>query len=1133
MPLPELDRQNDWPTVEAVSELVSQWLAEAATLPPDPAGQQLADLLGDPAGLAFAVGFVDRVVRPDDNRTAARNMSELARGTPTFLPAHLRAAVRLGGVTAPLAPTPVTTAARAALRRLVGHLVLDSRPDKLGPALARVRAQGMRCNVNLLGEAVLGRREADRRLSGTRALIARDDVDYVSIKVSATTAPHQPFAFEETVNEVVDRLRPLYLEAARTGTFINLDMEEYRDLEMTMAVFQRLLTEPALTGLRAGIVLQAYLPDALGALHRLEAWAGERLAAGGAPIKVRLVKGANLPMETIEAERHGWPLATWGSKVETDANYKRCLDWALRPEHAGHLHVGIAGHNLFDVAWSWLLANRRGVTEAVEYEMLLGMATTQAEVVRRHVGGLLLYTPIVSPAEFDVAIAYLVRRLEEGASPENFMSAVFDLGTDAAAFARERDRFAASLEVLASTPDPVAHRNQDRTAEPTRAPGEPFGNAPDTDPAIPANQRWAAEIRTRPDRGTLGADLVEAGRVATESELDQVMGRLTASDWPSLSPAARADVLDRAGLELEGRRAELMAVAADETGKTLDQSDPEVSEAVDFAHWYAHLARELETVDGAVAEASGVVAVTPPWNFPIAIPAGMIMSALAAGATVAVKPAPESPRTAAVVLEALWAAGVPRDALALLTLDEDALGRQFIGHPTVSRVMLTGSWETAELFRGFRPGLEVLAETSGKNAIIVTPSADLDLAAADVAASAFGHAGQKCSAASLVVLVGPVARSRRFREQLLDAVNSLRVGWPENASSQMGPLVTPPGKKLRRGLTELGEGENWVLQPQQLDDTDRLWSPGIRAHVKPGSEFHRTEYFGPVLGVMSARDLAEAIDIVNGTDFGLTSGLHSLDSAEIEQWLGEIKAGNLYVNRGTTGAIVQRQPFGGWKKSAVGPTAKAGGVNTLVPLVRWRTAEAAADPALVLDQRVRRVVRAHPHPMLERAAASDERAWQAEFGIARDVQGLAGERNIVRYLPWDGPALVRASDPDATLEALRSVIAALRAGVTPALSVSSELPDATEQALNALGVEVRIERRDDFLRRVVNLTGRLRHVGAGGDAVAAAASQELTIYRGELVEAGRVEMLPWLLEQAVSITAHRFGSPDHLTDALL
>ena len=275
---------------------------------------------------------------------------------------------------APLAPWLSVPITRRVLRGLVGHLVLDSRPRRLARGIRRLHDEGVALNINLLGEAVLGHAQALERRDGTIRLIERADVDYVSLKVSSVVAPHSPWGFDASVAAIVAELEPVYEAALRTGTFVNLDMEEYRDLDLTVEVFTRLLSQPRFANLHAGIVLQAYLPDAMGAYDRLLEFARERVAQGGAPIKVRVVKGANLSMEKVDAEWHGWPLATWHSKEETDAQYKRILERALTVANTAAVRVGVAGHNLFDLAYAWLLAQERGVTDAMDVEMLLGMA---------------------------------------------------------------------------------------------------------------------------------------------------------------------------------------------------------------------------------------------------------------------------------------------------------------------------------------------------------------------------------------------------------------------------------------------------------------------------------------------------------------------------------------------------------------------------------------------------------------------------------------------------------------------------------------------------------------------------------------------------------------------------------------
>ncbi len=1134
--------------------LVRQWLEQAAQVPTARSAELLAGVLRDPKGLAFTVGFVDEVVRPEDTRVAARSLRRLASQVPEFLPWWMRSAVRVGGAMAPVLPDVVVPISRRVLRQMVSHLIIDSRPKRLGASIAKLRRGGVKLNMNLLGEAVLGKDEAARRLAGTKQLLARDDVDYVSIKVSSTVAPHSHWAFDRAVEDIVEQLTPLFEIAADapTNKFVNLDMEEYRDLDLTIAVFIRLLDKPQFHKLSAGIVLQTYLPDALAAMIRLQEWSAQRRADGGADIKVRVVKGANLPMEVVEADVHGWPLATWHSKQESDTNYKRVLDYALTPERLANVRVGIAGHNLFEIAYSWLLAKDRGISDGIEYEMLLGMAQGQAQAVTSTVGSLRLYTPVVAPDHFDVAIAYLIRRLEEGAATENFMSAVFDLVDNDELFAREQTRFVDSVRALdRDVPEP--NRVADRHASTPVSTRNDFRNCPDTDPAVAGNRVWAQQIVAAARDSQAGVATIDAAHVSDAASLERLLGDAASggAEWGATPAAQRAAILRDVGAALEANRALLIEVAMSETGKTVDQADPEISEAVDFAYYYADQAEALADVDGAVFKPDQLTLITPPWNFPLAIPTGSTLAALAAGSGVVLKPAGQARRCGGVLADIMWNAGVPRSALTLLDVDEQELGAELICDERINRVILTGGYETAALFRTFRPELPLLAETSGKNAIIVTPSADIDLAVKDIVASAFGHAGQKCSAASLVVLVGSVATSQRFRNQLIDAVTSLSVGSPFDLDTQVSRVVETPAGKLLSGLTELGEGETWWVEPKLVDadGDDRLWSPGVRANVARGSAYHHTEYFGPILGVMTARDLDEAIDIVNEIEYGLTSGIHSLDEDEVAVWLERIQAGNLYVNRGITGAIVRRQPFGGWKRSAIGAGAKAGGPNYLFGLGSWRSAPAepsgapvsaavsalvdTAGPALAASDRI----------WLARCVASDAGAWRDVYAQAADVSGLTAERNILRYRPVETPVVIRFAAGGSQAELIRVAAAALAAESQASISSEQPLPNELVEALSRVNLDIAYEDARAWQRRLQGSgaavgdrsIARVRLIGAPAAElfVAADGRPDVAVWADPVTESGRVELLPFLREQAVSITAHRFGTPSQLAHEVI
>ncbi len=1076
-------------------ELVERWLRQAAIGATDDDREvtgRLKELIEDPDGVAFTMRFVDRVVRPEANRVGASQLASLTRSGrkfPGFLSSLDRLLLRAGGLVGPVLPGVVMPLARRRMRQLVGHLVVDAEPEALAAHLAARRGGGFEQNVNLLGEAVLGEREAARRFEATAELLTQPDVDYVSIKVSAVASQLEPWAWDEGLDRIAERLVELFRRAAAASppTFINLDMEEYHDLELTIAAFTRVLDLPEFASLDAGIVLQAYLPDSFDALRELVAWSNKRHERSGGEIKIRLVKGANLAMERVDAAIHGWEQAPYGSKADTDANYVRCLDWVVRPENTASVRVGVASHNFFHVALAHLTAAARGVGDRIEIEMLQGMAPAEARVVRDDVDGLLLYTPIVAEADFDVAISYLFRRLEENSAADNFMRSLFSLEPGRPTFAAEADRFKASVRDRAA-PLVGPRRQQHRPAPASHAtiqglaPDE-FVNEPDTDPVLPSSRTWARDVGAI-DRFTP----VTTAETTEISAVDSILATARASAWSGLGATERRQALHGAADELARRRGDLINAMMHEGNKTFAQADPEVSEAIDFARYYGVRAGELESQPvGHHFAPFGVVAVVPPWNFPVAIPAGGVASALAAGNSVVFKPAPESPRCAEIVAEAFWAAGVPRDALQFVRTPENEVGKHLI--TSVDAVILTGASETADLFRSWRADLPLFAETSGKNSLIITENADVDLAVADLVASAFGHSGQKCSAASLAICVGELADSPRFLRQLTDAVESLAIGKVSDPETSMGPLIGPANDRLQRGLTKLDAGERWLVEPRLIDPSTNLWSPGVRLDVAPGSWFHQTECFGPVLGVMRAKTLDEAIQIQNSSDFGLTGGIHSLDPNEIERWLGQVEVGNAYVNRAITGAIVNRQPFGGWKRSAVGPGAKAGGPNYVRQL------------GTVTDTRTR------DQAWLEAAFGSDIVAWNDHFSADHDPTDLFCEANIFRYRPLERVVLRIGPGAD-PLEVERVAAGALRCGTEIVRSDT-----ATESA-------------EAFVRRIAHLgVDRIRVVGGLEPGVVAAANAAgIHVASQPVVGDGRVELLHLLREQAVSRTLHRFGN---------
>jgi RHH-type transcriptional regulator, proline utilization regulon repressor / proline dehydrogenase / delta 1-pyrroline-5-carboxylate dehydrogenase len=1074
---------------------------------------KLARLINDPVGKAFTFAMVDQVFRSHNPSIASRRWRRLLRtfGVPRFLPLLDRVLIQVGAIASHVVPGIVMMNVAARMRSDSARVILPGEKAPLHRYLQKRKVDGFRINLNHLGEAVLGEEEALHRFEVVSKHLDDPAIEYVSIKISSIFSQISLIAWSETLVEIKDRLRILYRRAQKLRKFVNLDMEEYRDLHLTVSAFRELLDEPEFLSLSAGIVLQAYLPESFLVQKELTEWAQTRLASGGAQIKIRLVKGANLAMEAVEAELHGWNPAPYPTKADTDANFRRMLEFGCLRENAQAVRLGVASHNLFDVALALTLRDSNGVAEHVEIEMLEGMANHQARAVREAAGGLLLYSPVVKQPDFLSAMAYLVRRLDENTAPENFLRQLFAMHLGSAEWEDQKRRFIQGW-VDRNSVSSVSRRSSLPIQFPFSKDGEKFGEKgvlPGSglgSKSIAFEKRagnevelikktssdecdWHCDFKNQPDSDWTQPAIRRKLEQAIEDwqpshlpelpELERMLesARMAQCEWNARGLAYRSEILYRAAAVMSQGRYETLACLRLDGKKAIAEADGEVSEAIDFARYYANTAQLPSDVSG---EPLGIVAVVSPWNFPYAIPAGGVLAALIAGNSVILKPSRATLQIAWLLTQQLWQAGIPRDVLHFYPCDNE-WGKKFLCDRRVSCVILTGSYETARRFQSWRPSLPLLAETSGKNAMVITAQADRELAIKDLVRSAFGHSGQKCSAASLAIVEAEVYDDPNFRRQLCDAASSLHAGPSIDRRSIVSQIVIDPSANLQRALTTLDEGEEWLLEPRRLDNESTCWSPGIKLGVEAGSWFHRTECFGPVLGLMRATSLKQATEWQNATDFGLTAGLHTLDPAEIDWWKDQVQAGNLYINRPITGAIVQRQPFGGWKKSCIGPGAKAGGPNYVRSF--YRVSEISNEE-------------------------NDYQAvWENHFAIEHDPSALKCESNVFRYRPSRG-VILRLEHGDARTITLAR-LAAKTTTTTLTISIREEVDDS------------------QFLAKLKDLAQSaefLRTISTPSDEVLAAAyTLGLNWINASILPKGRIELTRWLREQSISETRHRYG----------
>lgn len=915
----------------------------------------------DPDFRVKLLRFVDVLPTLRSGRAVADHIRQYFRGPA---PAIVHIGSGLAGQ-APFRPV-VSRVVREGVYAMAERFIAGDTPARAVARLIELRRKGVAYTADLLGEATLSEAEADvyleRYLELLRTLSEKAPGPKggpwegvapvnISVKLTALYSQLEPAAPDQVSERVRQRLRPLLRLAKLRGAFVNVDMEQHRYRDLLHRVFADAVREPEFRAHEdVGIVVQAYLKDALEDIRGLRALAIER----GAPITVRLVKGAYWEEERIVAAQNSWDVPVFEDKEATDYSFEACTDALL--DAWPHLRPAFGTHNPRSIAQAVVKARERGLPDAaLEFQTLYGMAEELREAVAAEGFRTRVYVPI---GEVIPGMAYLVRRLLENTSNQSW-------------FVREET--AASPEEVLAPPRPPAAR-QAPPAEETA-----FRNAP------PA-QFFVAETRTRMLSALGGvreefgrmyplligkerletrelaevtypaAPLTLIGRVsqATPDEADAAVERARRAfgAWRETPVRGRADILRRAAAIMEGRRFELAATMVFESAKPWHEADGDVVEAIDYLRYYALQAERLAApvpvadVPGEENflhhEGRGVAAVIAPWNFPLAIITGMSSAALVAGNAVILKPAAQSPIIAFKLAEIYREAGVPPDVVAYLPGPGSTVGQHLVEHPDIDVIAFTGSKEVglgilraaAEVAPGQRNVKRVIAEMGGKNAIIIDDDADLDQAVAGVVVSAFGYAGQKCSACSRLIVVG--SAYQETIERLGAAVESLVVGPPHDPATFVPPVISQSACRRIKGYVEEGSATAHVLAQAAVPvGGGHYVPPTVLTGVSASSRIAREEIFGPVLSVFQASDFEEALALALDSEFALTGGLFSRNPRNIERAKREFRVGNLYVNRKITGAVVGRQPFGGLRMSGVGD--KAGGPEYLLQFMDART----------------------------------------------------------------------------------------------------------------------------------------------------------------------------------------------------
>jgi RHH-type proline utilization regulon transcriptional repressor/proline dehydrogenase/delta 1-pyrroline-5-carboxylate dehydrogenase len=928
--------------------------------------------------------FVDVLASLNNGGEIVRHLGEYFADMDNGFAPVVQTGVRL----ARIAPWVSGHVLRWNVSGMARQFIAGKNPSDVLKTLRKRHRQGIGFTVDLLGEAVVSEKEATEYAARCFDLLEtlaknaarwRDPlgenselfpVVNLSVKISALYSQMNPADPADAIVHLAPKLRPLLRRARELGAFVNFDMESYAHKNTTLALFKSLFQEPEFHDWpHAGIVVQAYLRDSGKDLQDLISWGRAR----GTRFTVRLVKGAYWDYERIKAQQNGWKVPVYQQKSASDANFEALTRILL--ENESIVTSAFGSHNVRSIAHAQALADQLGIDRSrYEFQLLYGMAGPIKRALVDMGYRVREYCPV---GELLPGMSYLVRRLLENTSNEGFLRAKFSENVSEASLLRDPASLSSANGQQQHVPALRGYQPGDEKNGASRdtPPGDTYENASLVNFVHHESQEKlrAALIEVKKKLGQKYPLVIDGDRVWTDSTIasinpsrpDEVIGHVAEAGIPEAERAVqaareafnkwsftpfekRAALLERVAAIMDRRRFELSALEVYEVGKAWAEADGDIREAMDFCLFYAQQMRIIgppRLTQHVLGEESyqhywprGVTLVIAPWNFPLAILCGMVSAALVTGNTVIMKPAEQSAVVGAMLMEIFQEAGVPGGVLNFLPGKGRVIGQHLVDHKDIDMIAFTGSrevglriWESAGQTRpGQRELKRVVCEMGGKNAVIIDSDADLDEAIVDTVYSAFGYQGQKCSACSRLIVLEE--NYNRVMERLLSAAASLRVGNPEEPGITVGPVIDETAYKRIQEYIEIGCKESQLAyQKGDVPDKGFFIPPTIFTNVRPDNRVGCEEIFGPVLSVIKARDLDDAINIANSTDFALTAGFFSRSPANIERAKAELVAGNVYINRSCTGAVVGRHPFGGFKMSGGGT--KAGGGDYLLQFV--------------------------------------------------------------------------------------------------------------------------------------------------------------------------------------------------------
>ncbi|MDZ8080595.1 MAG: L-glutamate gamma-semialdehyde dehydrogenase [Nostoc sp. DcaGUA01] len=912
--------------------------------------------------------FIDTLPALHSKSEIASHLQEYLGDESVELPSALKGMLNFANpdsVPGQVAATTVGTA----VETLAHKYISGENIKQVIKTVERLRKEKMAFTIDLLGEAVITEAEAQSYLErylelmqqlveaskNWTAIPAIDEADgellpkvQVSVKLTAFYSQFDPLDAKGSEERVSDRIRILLRRAKELGAAVHFDMEQYAYKDITLNILKKLLLEEEFRQRTdIGITIQAYLRDSEEDVKNVISWLKQR----GYPLTIRLVKGAYWDQETIKSAQKHWPQPVYNDKAATDANFETITQLLL--ENHQYVYSAIGSHNVRSHARAIAIAETLNVPRRrFELQVLYGMGDKVAKALVDKGYRVRVYCPY---GELLPGMAYLIRRLLENTANSSFLRQNLEnrpidelLAPPDVKDAENENFFASSSFLGAADTDYAEEEGRSKAAQAFAGVRQQLGRT--YLPLINGEYVNTQEFVDSLNPSNFSEVVGKVGLISVEqAEQAMQVAKAAFPGWRKTPVQERARILRKAGDLMEERRAELAAWMVLEVGKAVKEADGEVSEAIDFCRYYAD---EMERLDKGVIydipgetnryiyQPRGIAVVISPWNFPLAIACGMTVAALVSGNCTLLKPAETSSVIAAKLTEILIDAGFPKGVFQYVPGKGSQVGAYLVNHPDTHVIAFTGSQEVgcriyadaATLKPGQKHMKRVIAEMGGKNAIIVDESADLDQAVVGVVQSAFGYSGQKCSACSRVIVLQPIYDT--FVQRLVEATKSLNIGEAELPSTQVGPVIDANARDRIREYIEKGKAEAQLALELPAPEHGYFIGPVIFSEVSPNAVISQEEIFGPVLAVIRVKDFQEALAVANGTNYALTGGLYSRTPSHIQQAQTEFEVGNLYINRTITGAIVARQPFGGFKLSGVG--SKAGGPDYLLQFLEPR-----------------------------------------------------------------------------------------------------------------------------------------------------------------------------------------------------